>query len=190
MYTTQSPPKLYVAVLHSVVTFSTGTVCRRVGKGVLAASRAWPHLRQNGETRPEVVQPHVSDVDAVNKDGTPSRLHQSEQRQSQGRFACPCPAHNAHLVTSDKKPTSKSFLPFLFPLRPTNPHTAPLLSSVPIGTVKTQRLSSPLYLQVQYKHSASPLLCTYRHSTNTAPLLSSVPTGTVQTQRLSSSLYL
>ena len=117
------------------------------------------------------MQPHVSDVDAVNKDGTPSRLHQSEQRQSQGRFACPCPAHNAHLVTSDKKPTSKSFLPFLFPLRPTNPHTAPLLSSVPIGTVKTQRLSSPLYLQVQYKHSASLRLCIYRYSTNTAPLL-------------------
>ena len=61
------------------------------------------YLGQNGEARPEVVQPHVSDVDAVNENGTPSRLHQSEQRQGQGRFTCPCAAYDAHLVTSDKE---------------------------------------------------------------------------------------
>ena len=141
------------------------------------------------------MQPHVSDVDAVNKDGTPSRLHQSEQRQSQGRFACPCPAHNAHLVTSDKKPTSKSVLPFLFPLRPSNPHTAPLLCIYRYSTNTAPLLCIYRYSTNTALHLSSvsigtvqtaPLLCSYRYSKNTAPLLSSVSIGTVQTQRLSS----
>jgi hypothetical protein len=55
------------------------------------------YLRQNGDSRSEVVQSDVGNVDAVYHDAASSRLDQPEQAQGQGRLARPCPSHNAHL---------------------------------------------------------------------------------------------
>ena len=73
-----------------------------------------PHLRDDGDSGPQCVQPHMGDRDPIDPDITLGSLLKPQQAPSQGGLPGPCSAHDAHLPGNGR-------------LRPTQSRSAPAL---------------------------------------------------------------
>lgn len=76
-----------------------------------------PHLRDDGDSGPQCVQPHMGDGDPIDPDITLSSLLKPQQAPSQGGLPGPCPTHDAHLSGNRR-------------LRPTRSRSAPAMGGM------------------------------------------------------------